>query len=145
LETKKFRYQAAISDLSNSDICAHHDQPRQLVKCVGNWLENEAGATSASASSIWAAFNDFTAETYAQLRFEAYNPKEIEEFDVIKLKGRMITWLEERDSQKGTVIKGKPGFVFSPFAPSSRAVDVRRFTRGRKVKCPHTNRIFIVP
>ncbi len=40
LETERYRYQAAISDLSNSDISAHKNDPQSLVRGVRNWLNN---------------------------------------------------------------------------------------------------------
>lgn len=145
LETKRYRYQAAISDLSNSDICPHGDQPERLVACVGAWLEREAGAKPASASSIWAAFLDFTAANFDQMKLAAYTDKEIEKLDIIQLKCRMAAWLEERGRQMGLLVKGRPGFILSPYAPSNKPIDVRTVRRGQKVKCPYTGKIFIVP
>jgi hypothetical protein len=43
LEKERYRYQIAISDLSNSDIEAHHTDPVRLVAVVRNWLANEVG------------------------------------------------------------------------------------------------------
>lgn len=42
-------------------------------------------------------------------------------------------------------VRGKPGFVFSPFDTKGRYIDVRGWTSGSKVKDPWTNKIFIVP
>jgi len=39
----------------------------------------------------------------------------------------------------------RPGFVNSPHAPDSGAVDLRGFTPGTQVKCPYTGEIFLVP
>lgn len=38
LEKERFRYQAALSDLSGSDISSHDDQPDQIVSCVRTWI-----------------------------------------------------------------------------------------------------------
>lgn len=42
-------------------------------------------------------------------------------------------------------VAGKPGFVISPHAPYSGYVDVRGFSPGMEVKCPYTQKVFLVP
>jgi hypothetical protein len=145
LETKRYRYQAAISDLSNSDICSHNDQPEDVIRCVRNWLVREAGADAVSASSIIGAFLDFNAANFDQLTLEAFTPDEIENIGLMDLKERMVDWLRERVRKTGIRVSGRPGFVKSPYAKSSGFVDVRGVRRGSNVKCPYTGKIFICP
>ncbi|MFZ1221081.1 MAG: hypothetical protein WAO00_17440 [Chthoniobacterales bacterium] len=140
LETKRYRYQATISDLSNSDIGSHGDKPLRLIECVSSWLEKEAGAKPNSPTSIWAAFNDFLAENYYQLKRLAYTDREIEKLDIIKLKSQMIEWLEERDRKTALPMPGRAGFVLSPFSLLSKPIDVGSSKRGAKVKCPYTGK-----
>ena len=55
LEAEKYRYQAAVSDFSNSDIAVHGNQPITLLTEVRNWLNNEARLRAPGPSEVWGA------------------------------------------------------------------------------------------
>ena len=50
-----------------------------------------------------------------------------------------------RDVPYGIPVPNKPGFVTSPYAPSSGLVDVRGFPTGTEVTDPYTRKIFLTP
>lgn len=45
----------------------------------------------------------------------------------------------------GVPVPGKPGFVVSPYSPSSGYVDVRGFAPNSEVKDPYSGKTFLVP
>lgn len=51
----------------------------------------------------------------------------------------MVTTME------GIPVKGKPGFVLSPYAPDKGFVDVRGFPVGSDVRDPYTGKVMKVP
>lgn len=44
----------------------------------------------------------------------------------------------------GTPVPGKPGYVYSPYE-KTKVVDVKGYPPGTEVKCPYTNKNFLVP
>lgn len=95
LETKKYRYKAAISDLSNSDILAHRNDPREVVNQTRHWLNQEVPRLTAAAPSvIWGKFLDFMAEDYDDLTVKGWSKKDIECMAVPELLQRMRLWMK---------------------------------------------------
>ncbi|MBA3273032.1 MAG: hypothetical protein H0T11_04060 [Chthoniobacterales bacterium] len=49
------------------------------------------------------------------------------------------------DLPYGVPVRGRPGFVTSPYAPTSGHVDVREFESGAEVKDPYSGKVFRTP
>jgi hypothetical protein len=95
LEAERFRYRAAISDLSNSDIAAHGDQPVNVVSEVRNWLNNEAKLRAPGPEKIWGRFTDFMAENYDTLKSRGFSDQDIEKLPIGELIDCIREWIGE--------------------------------------------------
>jgi len=93
LEKERYRFQKAISDLSNSDIKAHHADPDQIVTVVRDWLVQEANAPKLAPSFIWGQFNDCMADIHTELIAEHYTPKDIAKLPEHERIERMFAWI----------------------------------------------------
>ena len=94
LEAERYRYQAALSDMSNSDIAAHGNNPEEVAREVRNWLTNAAGLRAPGPTWIWDRFIEFMADNYDQLKAEGYSNRDIDGLPVAELIDRMRTWIE---------------------------------------------------
>jgi hypothetical protein len=96
LEAEHYRYQAAISDLSRSDIAVHANQPIEVTAQVRNWLNNVAHLRADGASKIWGHFTEFMTDNYETLKQRGFSDKDIEKLPVSELIGCMQEWLLAR-------------------------------------------------
>jgi hypothetical protein len=93
LEAEKYRYQAAISDMSNSDIAVHGNDPVEASVQVRNWLNTEAGLRAPGPSRLWGRFTDFMADNYTTLQARGYSDRDIERLPVPELMTCMQDWI----------------------------------------------------
>lgn len=94
LETEAFRYKAALSDLSGYDIAAHSNDPPSVVTEVRSWLKNVCKLTAPGPTSIWNAFNNFTAANFDDLSAKGYSSADIEALPVYELIECMESWVK---------------------------------------------------
>ena len=96
LETEKYRYQAALSDMSNSDIGVHWDHPVQIVKVARDWLSNEAKLHASGPAKIWNRFNEFMAQNYIDLNARGFSDDNIKNLPIAELIDCMQRWTTGR-------------------------------------------------
>jgi hypothetical protein len=92
LEAERYRYQTAISDLSNSDIAVHKNDPQTLVSSVRNWLNNQARLNAPGPSRVWGAFIEFMSDNYDSLTAKGFSSQDIENLPVDELITSMRGW-----------------------------------------------------
>jgi len=60
LDSKKYRYQRFISDISGQDVKAHENNPEKVVKIVRDWLRNASRRiTMPGGTTIWRHYKAF--------------------------------------------------------------------------------------
>ncbi|MFN3816827.1 hypothetical protein [Brevundimonas sp.] len=95
LETERYRYQAALSDLSNSDIAAHGDDPLEAFTAVRDWLDQEARLDADGPARLWDQFTDFMADNDDTLVARGFSRKDIDRLPISTLMRSMETWIVE--------------------------------------------------
>lgn len=93
LEAEPYRYKAALSDLSGSDIENHGNEPYRVVGIVRNWLKNMYPMQAAGPTKIWNAFTDFMAQNYDDLKARGFSQRDIEALPVPELIECMEDWV----------------------------------------------------
>jgi hypothetical protein len=93
LEAEKFRYQAAISDISGSDIAVHENTPENVVTHVRHWLHSHGHGVAPSPTQVWGAFNDFMSSNAAELSRLGYVRRDIVELPIVELMRHMREWV----------------------------------------------------
>jgi hypothetical protein len=92
-----YKYQAAISDLSNSDVAVHKNESEEVVREVRNWLTYTCGLHTDGPSRIWDAFNEFMGDNYDELIERGFSKKDIERLPVPELITYMKRWVDQQN------------------------------------------------
>lgn len=92
LESERYRYQAALFDLSNSDIAVHGNEPVTLVGEVRNWLNSQANLRAPGPTQIWGRFNDFMAVNYDDLIARGFSDRDIQKLPIDELISCIRSW-----------------------------------------------------
>lgn len=99
LEAEKYRYQAAISDLSNSDIAVHNNRPVDALAVVRNWLVSQSNLSVPGPTALWGRFIDFMTENYNYLKSRGYSDQDITALHVSELIPQMKIWITANPRQ----------------------------------------------
>ena len=93
LEAERYRYQAALSDLSNSDIAVHGGDPESIISELRNWLDNQGRLQAPGPSRIWGAFLNFMADNYDVLKQRGFSDGDIEQLPISELMQCIERWV----------------------------------------------------
>jgi len=93
LEEKRYRYQAALSDLAGADIESHGGHWETAVRKVRNWLCSEAGAPAPGAQRIADAYTDFLGWHWKTQLSRGFSEDDIRDYPVRELLDAMTDWI----------------------------------------------------
>lgn len=96
LEAERYRYRAAISDLSSSDIAVHGSDPEILVAEVRHWLVNQTRMRAPGPANILSAFDDFTAHNRRFLLRRGFSRHDIDNLPIAEFIRCIDHWLQQR-------------------------------------------------
>lgn len=93
LETEPYRFQAALSDLSSSDIVSHGDNPLEAFTAVRDWLDQEARLDADGPARLWDQFTDFMADNDDALIARGFSRRDIDRLPISTLMRSMEAWV----------------------------------------------------
>lgn len=98
LEEQRYRFQAAISDISGCDIEAYGSDeqkaPQNAVRHVRNWLVSESEISPVAATRIWGRYADFQEWYWEKKISEGASEEEIRIYPTSELLSEMFNWLD---------------------------------------------------
>ena len=92
LEEQQFRFQAAISDISNSDIKHHGGEVINMIKAVRNWFAENGLKHTPSATIIWNRYIDFMDDFREKRISEGFTKEEIYDMPIKEIIDYMEEW-----------------------------------------------------
>jgi len=95
LEAKQYRYQKALSDMSNSDIKKHDNAAEKVVRQVRNWFVEIGLRRVENPTKIWERYNEFTADFYEKRKAEGYRKRDLQTMPTPELVNFMREWVKK--------------------------------------------------
>ena len=95
LEEQRYRYQAALSDLSGSDIAVHGGSPELVVAEVRNWLNGQSSSQAPGPARIWTDFIEFMSDNYDLLKRRGFSDRNIEALPISELMDCINKWVRD--------------------------------------------------
>lgn len=133
LAAERYAYQAAISDISGSDISVHNNDPVQIVKVVRAWVANQIGSNYGPVA-IWSAFNDCMAELSDDFEEKGFEISDIQDLAVPELLDYMEKWVTDHRKAGGWRIVPQSTAVHQLGAPVPDTTTAPRMKAARPVR-----------
>ncbi|MCD6105174.1 MAG: hypothetical protein J7J43_05315 [Thermosipho sp. (in: Bacteria)] len=102
LEAEQYSYQKGLSDLSNSDVRCHKNEPEELVYDIRNWFGDISGNEMPGGSMIWDNYNYFLTDLYEKMINKGLKQKDIDRMTIAELINKMKDWIETKTTKPNT-------------------------------------------
>lgn len=96
LEAQPYGCQRALSDLSNSDIAAHHNDPMKGLVKVRHWLVTEVGVSLPGPSALMDIYSDFHVWMFRRLIANGFSEDDAKDVPIPELMGYMRRWVADK-------------------------------------------------
>ena len=100
LESEKYAYQKAISDLSNSDVKCHKGEPEEILFQIRNWISQLGHHEIPIGSLIWDEFNVFYSKLAIIGDEVKLKQKDIDNMTITEMIDKMKTWVINKKLMK---------------------------------------------
>jgi hypothetical protein len=98
IDTEKYRYQAALSDMSGSDISTYgkKNQVENIISCLRNWFIIVLKPSQPSSSSIYLEYTEFVSDLQTNLEDLGFSAKDIQNLTVPEYIHYAREWIANR-------------------------------------------------
>lgn len=93
MEEERYRHQAAISDLSNSDLAIHGGKPKKALAGVRNFLAPHTTGDAPGPTEIWDRFTDFQGQLFIELAEAGHSKADIKALPVAEYIEHIQRWM----------------------------------------------------
>jgi hypothetical protein len=94
LEEQRYRFQAALSDISGCDIETHDGKYGKALIRVRNWLRQQTGVAADGPERLLGQYEDFLGWHYEEKLSQGYSEKDIRDYPTFELLESMRKWLD---------------------------------------------------
>ena len=94
LDSERYRFQKAISDLSGCDIKVHKNDVSTAVIAVRDWLVNMDLKRAASGHKIWFKYNDFQAHLHEEVSADGH--LSVDDVQISEIMHHMKNWCNQK-------------------------------------------------
>jgi hypothetical protein len=97
LDSSKYRYQKALSDISGNDIAFHNSNPEDAIRAVRNWLQKlNHKQKYPSANRIWIDYIEFDTYFLRMIKQEQFNKEDLRQMPWSEYMKYVFEWYAGR-------------------------------------------------
>lgn len=93
LEKEPYGSKAALSDMSNSDVSTHHNDPVKVMTAVRTWLVCEVGVELPGPTRLIDRYTAFHTDTFKDLLAKGFSEEDAREIPIPELMNYMRSWV----------------------------------------------------